>query len=312
VFPEQPSPAFLWLQSRLEEIALDLDAEMERVRQENRYSTVTLELPYAIYEKVWKRMVDVGRTYVQLRQNEVCPPKGTVTLDEAWPRVLLGQARNCWSQALGKDERIQAAAERSSRRRRIAWNQGLGDLVRAAPERLRDLYVVCPTEGGDGLDVSNRRLKAALFRGAVDHAKALRDRCDGGEFWFPSQTHTVHIASPGDAQTQAVLEIEPSGSSLKLLRRPGRKPQRVTESYRLVDSYLTTLASVLRSRNVAIAVTKTKLARALSCSKDTLNLFERESKELKASTREKLQTELTTGPSETIVAFFIRRQPEDE
>jgi DNA-binding XRE family transcriptional regulator len=91
-------------------------------------------------------------------------------------------------------------------------------------------------------------------------------------------------------------------------RRPGRRPQHETRSYRLADRYLSRLKEALRaSRRESLDVTKNNFARALGISRDTLNSFEREVK-VKDTIKKEILIELTIGPTQAVIDYFIAKE----
>jgi DNA-binding XRE family transcriptional regulator len=212
--------------------------------------------------------------------------------------ALLHEAGDIYHDAIGADL-IAHAHNEIPAREEIILEGPVGDLEAADSEDRCHLF-----------RADRYRVKVGLFRSLLTQCRTLRDRCEAGEFFFSSKAPAISIAGDDVARLQTLPEIEtfaPSPESKSLLR-PGRKPQRVTDSGRLVDAYTASLISILRDRNIATkTITKNRLARVLGVSRDTLNLFEREGPGLKDKTRAKLQQEFEAGPTETIIALFIER-----
>jgi hypothetical protein len=311
VAPPPRSPSWLWLRRRLRQINRDWNASLKRLSEKNSQSVLPLELPEASFEKLLNHRRDAACVYVQRRQIEMCPAKGSLTRDQVW-LVLLHQARDVYHEALGTEELAQAHTEIPVREY-IVLGEARGDLERADVDRSGKAHC---------FRADHSYLKRLLFRAAIAQAKALRDRRDGGEWWFPAKLPdalTTTTTATGCPPTPAVAELpEPQPSMRSALdpidsrRRPGRKPKRITESYRLVAGYLSKL-DVRLSRITAsrLKITKANLARAFGISKDTINLFERESTQVGRTTRDRIQTELTTGPTEEVIAYFVPRKPPD-
>jgi hypothetical protein len=117
--------------------------------------------------------------YVVERQKEQCPAKGSYSHDEVL-LPLLRQGRDILHGALGIEAFVQAHRENIPRREKIVLEEPLGDLEEAAGEAGLDHRI---------FRVGRERCKAWLFRRVMPaQAKALRDRREGGEWWFPYGT----------------------------------------------------------------------------------------------------------------------------
>jgi hypothetical protein len=280
VAPLPLSPSWLWLQRRLSAIDRDWNDSLERIKEKNRHSSVLLEMPEAALEKLCTLRRDAACEYVQRRQIEVCPAKGTLTRDQTWLH-LLRQAREIYYEALGTKELARTHTEIPVREA-IVLGEACGDLERADVDRSETSHL---------FRADRPCLKVLLFRAVVTQAKCLRDRREDGEWWFPSEPHATTTAGTGRSPVHS------------LRRHPGRKPQRLTGSYYLVEEYSLKLEQQLGDRRIKI--TKYKIARAIGISKDTMNLFERESTSLSSPTRERIQMELTSGPTQAVINFFL-------
>jgi hypothetical protein len=281
------SPSWLELQQNLGQILDNWEAARDRLRERNRHSPQLLEVSDQAVQRLRHRMMDVRCHYVQRRLVELCPAKGTMTRRAAWIH-LLHHARNVFHDALGTGMREQAHAERLSRREEIVLNEALGDLERAAPEQLRHLDRV-PFEGGDGFDGSNRRLKARLFRAAVAQIKALLDRRDGGQWWFPETLAVSNIipaalsaerssddgieseapASPGTLSI-AVLRLPPDSPPVSSIgaarsKKPGRPRKEESAWFRFLEDHRAALSAGLTP-----AISQDELGRFLGISRRRL------------------------------------------
>jgi hypothetical protein len=169
---ETPSRSVLG--TDLARIIRNWDARGRELRRQNRRhrGASPLELPDTniILGSMWRAAV----AYVQRKQLERCPAKGIFSRDSCW-RILLHQARDIYHEALGSDKLASAHAEIAAREW-IVFEEACGDLECGAPTEIAHFY-----------RLYRRDLEALLFRAVVAQAKALRDRRDGGEWWFPEK-----------------------------------------------------------------------------------------------------------------------------
>jgi hypothetical protein len=255
-------------------------------------------------EELLSHRRDAACVYVQRRLVEACPARGSLTRDQAW-LFLLHQARDIYHEAMGTAEFAEAHGEIPVREV-IFLSEARGDLERADVDRSGNAHA---------FRADRRRLKKVLFRALIAQARAMRDRRDGDEWWFPSELPDAlakSTAATGELPTAAIAELpEPQSTTgsaadpLHSRRRPGRKPKRITDSYRLVAEYQLRLETLLsQTAEQRHKPTKANLSRALAISEDLLYLFQRESLLLGRKTRDSIQNELTTGPTEKIIAYF--------
>ena len=187
--------SFIELQTNLWQIYDNWKARVGKVHKRNRQSPDLLEPPEA--EGLKERMRAVACHYVQRRQVELCPPKGALDRDAGKVR-LLHQAGDVFHQALGTAKKEGAHAE-TDKRERIVLGEPCGDLERAAPPKFRHLFRC------------DESLKAALFRAEIAQRRALLDRRDEGEWWFPDAVPSASSdAAEGGPQVQSPSAIEES------------------------------------------------------------------------------------------------------
>jgi hypothetical protein len=332
--------SFIEFQTNLWQIYRNWKTRVGRVHKRNRQSAVPLEPPAV--ERLIGQMRSAACHYVQRRQVEVCPTKGALDRDQGRLQ-LLHQARDVHHQALGTAKKQQAHVD-PGKRERIVLGEACGDLERAAPPKLRHLFRCDESLKAALFHAEMAQIDALLdrrdedewwFPDAVPSAgsdaaegdpqvqspsaieESLPDRRDQGESLFPDAVPSAGSeAAEGCPQVPLASAIEEPSTETPIKpespRRPGKRPKHETGSYRLVDSYLSRLKEMLEGRlEKPFKVTKSKLAQALKVSRDTLNVFEREAL-MDSDTRNKIQAELTAGPTEPVIACFSPRKQSSE